>query len=140
MNYCDAKSLLTEKKLKHTKNRISVLNFILRSKTPVSAIQLQNNIEEIDKATIYRTLNILRDNEIIRELPAESGAAHYEKACVHNPVHPHFQCTDCGRLSCLTPLSFDDSVRISKMAEGNKISSVNIIIKGTCEDCTADGD
>jgi Fur family ferric uptake transcriptional regulator len=47
----------------------------------------------------------------------------------HHDVHPHFQCTSCGKTECL---SYDVSI---PQLEDRQIESVQVLYSGKCDNC-----
>lgn len=62
-------SILKEKKLKVTKNRLKVLEYINKNEY-VTLNELMKNLN-IDKSTIYRIIDVLLENDIITTITFE---------------------------------------------------------------------
>jgi Fe2+ or Zn2+ uptake regulation protein len=140
MAECVAVDLLKAGKVKITERREKILSLILASKSPLSAKDLHeraNSESNIDLVTVYRVVSLLKEKGLVREILGDSGTAFYEKACVHNPVHPHFHCEKCGRVFCLEPLSFEEGLILGRVGRGCVIRSVSLDVKGVCEKCAA---
>jgi Fe2+ or Zn2+ uptake regulation protein len=113
---------------------------ILGSDRPYSAKDLHDMASEkgnIDLVTVYRVVSLLLENGLIREIKGDSGTAYYEKACEHNPVHPHFHCGECGKVYCLEPLTFEEGLILGRVGKNFRIRSVSLDIKGVCEKCVS---
>lgn len=138
MGICIAKDMLKAKRLKVTEKREKVLELILASERPKTARDLHEAASlhgNIDLVTVYRVLSLLLEKGIIREIVGESGTSFYEKACEHNPVHPHFHCGECGKVYCLEPLTFEEGLILGRVGKGFRIASVSLDIKGVCDKC-----
>ncbi len=138
MDRCNAAELLRLKNVKVTKNRIAILNEIISSNNPVNAIDLHNGLPEqltVNLATVYRMLKLFVDVGILREAIADNGTQYFEMACVHNPAHAHFQCSQCKRIICLSPLTFEDTILFSEASKIGEINEINIKLKGICQKC-----
>lgn len=137
MEQCDADELLKYTKMVKTEARENILKLILSSDRPLTANDLHLMVRETgtDLATVYRVLKVFLDKGIVRTVNADSSHVFYEKSCVHNPLHPHFYCEQCGRLECLNPYGFNESVKLMDMAKDREIHSVEIIFKGRCDKC-----
>lgn len=134
---CDALQILTEFRLSKTPHRIAVLNLLIGAERILSAGEItgaMKNQKGINKVTIYRMLNTFKDSGIIREVTTEQGIKHYEMACVHNPVHPHFFCVKCRTMACLSSLPAPE---IAKLFKGRhfKIDTISIHLTGVCAEC-----
>lgn len=138
MAHCNARTLLGEKSLRVTGQRLSILDHIITSNDPISANDLHELItgdSKIDLATVYRVLKVLLDHKIIREVLSADGVQFYELSCMHNPVHPHFRCENCGKISCLDPLTFEDTLLFSAAAGAGSIKDISVTLTGVCSAC-----
>lgn len=138
MERCDPKQLLRDAGIRVTRKKTAVLDAIIEGGEPLCARELHSRlarIMSIDPVTVYRTLAILRDAGIVREVDGASGIQHYEMACRHNPEHPHFRCMRCMKIECLPSLRDDEAVALSSAAEGREVREVSITLTGLCADC-----
>jgi len=102
MDKCKSEALLNEKKLKVTKQRVTILDLIISSESNFCANDLYSELKaELDLVTIYRNLQILSEAGILREVMNRNDRQYFELACVHNPAHPHFYCSLCKKIFCM---------------------------------------
>ena len=102
MDKCDAVELLEGQNIKITRQRLSVLDFIISMDSPFCADDLHVALKnDMDLVTIYRNLILLCRKGILREVMNKNDRQYFEMACVHNPEHPHFFCTTCNKIYCL---------------------------------------
>ena len=124
-------------------NRLVTISLLLRShrklKNQATAIQIEilNAIRvrrSVNKVSVYRILDDLTRLGLVRKLPSEGAAAHYELACEHHPPHPHFQCQACGEVQCLEPVPLE---RIWREIDprGNRAERLEIRVEGLCRRC-----
>ncbi|MFI4872877.1 MAG: Fur family transcriptional regulator [Phycisphaerales bacterium JB058] len=114
-------------------HREAVIGLIRSLGRPVSADEIRDGLREsgIGIATVYRIVNkAAEEGEIIRvELPG--APARYEPADL--PHHHHFECDACKRVydvpGCASGVS-------SLAPEGFAVESHEIILRGTCPDCS----
>jgi Fur family ferric uptake transcriptional regulator len=89
------------KNLRHSEQRIQVLEVFLKSEKHLSADELYRMVKKknpsIGTATIYRTLKLLRESGLCRELKFDDGTTRYEHLYGHEH-HDHLICTSCGKL------------------------------------------
>jgi Fur family transcriptional regulator, ferric uptake regulator len=124
--------------LRRTPVRTHVLELLSRSKAPLSAPQILEQLPEgTDNVTLYRTLNTLTlkkllhrvrgDDQIWRYGSGNGGTRH---------EHAHFVCDECGTVECLTdvPLS-DTTVKRSGVRPGYRVDYSEILVHGACPDC-----
>lgn len=91
---------LTTKNLKHSEQREEILNIFLAIDKHLTAKELYRIVQKkypaIGYATIYRTLKLLCECGLCRELRLEDGTTRYEHLYDHQH-HDHLICTKCGR-------------------------------------------
>lgn len=135
---CDAALTLKKAGLARTSQRLAVLTALIDATGPSSVRDLLAATRDrlpIDRVTIYRILASFHKGGIIREIDTGKGTAHYEMACHHNPLHPHFQCRRCGSLTCLPPLTLSQAWEWYARPYGFTIENINVHITGLCGAC-----
>src|SRR5438105_9765468 len=87
--------------LKRTAQRDLILDVFLRTEDHVSGEDLYQLVREKDPAvgqtTVYRTLRLLTDAGLAREVRFGDGRAHYEHNYKHEH-HDHMICSECGKI------------------------------------------
>ena len=91
---------LTTCKLKHSQQRKEITDAFLSIDKHLTADELYRAIKKknpkIGYATVYRTLRLLCECGLCRELKFEDGTTRYEHLYKHKH-HDHLICTKCGR-------------------------------------------
>ena len=131
------KELLHNRKLKATTPRLSLLTKMqaYQSAMPYSAIQ--EAMKSIDRVTLYRTLESLKNKGIIHKAFQENNQTYYAicgKKCNknhHSHDHIHFKCVSCKAVTCQKP-----SQNIQVAIPDHEIYKVSIHIEGICKICT----
>ncbi len=86
--------------LKASRQRIAILEAFLNSKRHITVEELHNIIKaenpNIGSATVYRTMKLLCDSGLCRELNLEDGRIRYEPVQDHEH-HDHLICIKCGK-------------------------------------------
>ncbi len=135
MDKCSASSLIEGKNIKLTKQRKAVLESILKRNEPFCASDLYESTEyNIDLATIYRNLEIFFNEGILRRVINENDRQYYELACEHNPPHPHFLCTSCGKIYCIKNISSLNNIK-RILPDGFSTEQTLLQFKGLCPKC-----
>lgn len=135
---CNFRTALVQSLLRPTPLRLLVLETLGSENRAWQARELLNAIRglrPVNKVTVYRILEELVRLGLVRRLPSEGTAAHYELACEHHPPHPHFQCQACGELQCLEPVSLDHLWQEIKGPSGNRVDRLEIRAAGLCRRC-----
>lgn len=87
--------------LKRTAQRDLILEVFLRSEGHVSGEDLYRLVREKDptvgQTTVYRTLRLLTEAGLAREVRFGDGRAHYEHNYKHEH-HDHMICSECGKI------------------------------------------
>ena len=88
------------KNLKHSEQRGQILETFLKVERHLTADELYRIVKKkspgIGYATIYRTLKLLCDSGMCRELRLEDGTVRYEHLYGHRH-HDHLICIRCGK-------------------------------------------
>ena len=92
---------LQKKGLKRTVQRDLILDVFLRTEAHLSSEDLYRLVKQEDptvgQTTVYRTLKLLTEAELAREVRFGDGRAHYEHNYKHQH-HDHMICSSCGRI------------------------------------------
>jgi Fur family ferric uptake transcriptional regulator len=136
--YCDAAETLKKAGLAKTTQRMAVLESIIHAERPLNAHEILETVSretKINRVTVYRILSSFCDNKIIREIDLDHGISHYEMACIHNPVHPHFCCRRCGRIICLPPLTLSQAWEWLSQPYDFSVERIDVQLIGLCAGC-----
>lgn len=73
---------------------------------------------------------------ILERLSTGGRAFHYGlAAAAHRQPHPHFYCTRCGHMDCLSPASLPlDTTWLRRTFPGH-IEKIEIRLDGICKNC-----
>ena len=136
MKYSDYKKLLKGRALRITDCRIDVLERFYTANHALSFRNLEEDLHDYDRVTLYRTLQSFLDKGLLHKIPCDNGFASYGLCSVectnasHNHDHIHFKCNVCGHIECL-PEHFVPKVKLP----GYKIEEQNLIVNGVCRVC-----
>lgn len=93
---------------------------------------LKNTEPSLSLATLYRNLNQLADNKIIKKIDGLEASAHFD----HNThEHYHFICDKCKRVFDVPAEVAPDLVRMCKDKTGFLVTGHDITFHGLCKDC-----
>ncbi len=138
MDRCKSRALLDAKGLKITRQRIAILDLVIKKETVFSANDIFYDLGgEIDLATVYRNLQFFCDEKLVREVINKEDRQYFELACVHNPGHPHFYCNSCKKIFCLKEMK---NYYPAKLNPGKrfKVQETMLQFSGICASCAAD--
>ncbi len=95
------RTYLRDRGIKHTSARRKILDVVLELEHHFEAEQVLYLLRErnlsVSKATVYRTLPLLVDCGILKQVRFDVKQAHYEHAFGEEP-HDHMVCRRCGRI------------------------------------------
>jgi Fur family ferric uptake transcriptional regulator len=144
MNQESFKDMLKEKGLKVTNQRVIILKVLSSSPgmhltTEEIYDLVKDEYPEIGLATVYRTLQLLLDLNLIDKINLNDGFIRYEIAEDKNKIsghhHHHLICTECGNV-----FSFEDDLlenleeKISSKT-GFEVIDHEVKLYGYCTNC-----
>ena len=124
--------------LRHTAQRELILDIFLRTEEHLSSEDLYWLVQKEDKSvghtTVYRTLKLLTEAGLAREVRFGDGKTYYEHHYNHEH-HDHMICTECGKVVEFFSPEIE-ALQIG-MAEkyGFKPTHHSLRILGLCEVC-----
>ncbi len=131
---CNPENVLAMSGIRKTRQRVDLLGLMIEA-VSFSASQLQKDLPDVDLATVYRFIHLLKNHGIVREIAYLDGQQFFEYVCEHHPPHGHFYCENCARLFCLPPLDFNQSNVLIRNAGNHRVEQVSLIMKGVCKAC-----
>lgn len=123
--------------VRKTKALSTVLHFFEENGEAKSVVKLVKNLDgEMNKTTVYRILDRLEQEGVIHSFNGKDGLKWYAKcegcsAHHHSDKHPHFQCTTCEKVECLSV-----EIKIPSI-KNHKVETTDILLLGQCEACSA---
>jgi len=128
--------MLKAAELYRTQGRVAILKVLMRAGKPLSQEQIAKRSEkkQLDKVTIYRTLESLLKVGLVHKAFTAKRTWHFELAhnCTERQCHPHFTCTCCGSTHCLTGVSLPMAKSPHK---GFIIHRQQVRLEGLCPAC-----
>ncbi len=136
-NTLEIKQLLKDHNLRATAPRVAVISLLQSQHRPMSYSEVAEALgdQAWDPATLFRNLVKLEEAGLARVVSHAGGMARYELTIGqdHSHIHPHFVCTDCGAVSCLSEIS----IPVPDMSGpwGESIRSASVQFQGRCPTC-----
>ena len=124
---------LAQAGVKPTAIRIMVMKEIVAYGGPFTLADMEDRLDTVDRSTIFRTLTLFLEHDILHEVDNGSGSKMYCR-CECAPVHYshlHFTCIACGRTFCIKEI---DTSTIPH-PRGFVVREVNFVMKGLCPEC-----
>lgn len=92
---------------------------------------VKNIFPNISLATVYRNLNMLSDDGVIRSIITKD-AVHYDG---HMSGHRHVICNKCGKIFDIDVDVTDDILKKAGQSFDGEIENCKLIFYGICYDC-----
>ena len=132
-------TILSDHRLRNTKVRRDVLSLFVEKQEALSHQFIEQEIHELDRITLYRTLRTFEKNGIIHKAIDGSEKAKYA-LCIdgctdhhHEDEHAHFHCDRCNRTFCLEEVIIPPI----QVPQGYHINSTYLVLNGLCKQCLA---
>ncbi len=130
---------LRRRGLRATAQRRAVLREVVRADEHFDAEQLHDRLrrrgEEVSLATVYRTLALLAEAGLIREVLHGNGdRAHYEVIYGH-AHHDHMMCVECGKVIEFCDDRIEQLQRLICRRHGFQALDHRMGIRGVCREC-----
>jgi Fur family ferric uptake transcriptional regulator len=135
----DFKALLKKNTLKFTIQREVILETLYNSDehlTPEALHQLiQKKFPDLKTgiATVYRTLSLLEDSNMVTSLSFGAQGKKYELGAKEH--HDHLICTECGSITEFVDEQIEERQHKISNELGFKMSDHSMQIYGLCKDC-----
>lgn len=132
----DYEEILKNSDIRVTSSRVMILENFYKTKRPIRAEDVYLNLKNnLDEATVYRTLSSFEKNKIIRRVNLKKDSAYFE---LNNDHHHHIVCESCGKIE-----DFRENVEIEKIlkkiVEGSSnfknINEHSLELFGLCNFC-----
>jgi Fur family ferric uptake transcriptional regulator len=135
-----AESLIRNTGARLTRPRTRVLMFLLEQDKPLTHHDIHAQLmaevggEPFDTVTLYRVLEWLAVNGLVHRIAGADQVWRFSaKVGENDHEHAHFQCTHCDVVTCFTDIPLPRRV---KVPAGFTSEEVDLLIKGTCPDCS----
>jgi Fur family transcriptional regulator, ferric uptake regulator len=129
---------LKKKGLKRTAQRDAILKMFLELEEHISPEELYRKLKKkhshIGFSTVYRTLKLLSECGLAREMKSVEGAASFEHLYEH-PHHDHLICAICGNISEFYNEQIEDLQERIAREYNFFMQSHRLEIIGLCSDC-----
>lgn len=133
---------LAQRRVRYTDGRKTVVDALCDVDGPRSAAELSTDLEaSLPLSTLYRTLSVLEDADIVTTHLGTRGIARYELAEWLVGHHHHLVCTNCGAVEDIE-VSSSKERQVRELVEsiateaGFTATDHDLEIVGLCARCT----
>lgn len=128
---------LRSKGYKATPQRIAICRIVLNSGAHPSAQQVYDEVKKIHPtvslATVYKTLEVLRDLDLVQEINFPKGQARFDSYM--NP-HINLICLKCCSITDLDDVTVKEITREVAAATKFKPTGQRVDVYGICQKCS----
>ena len=124
--------------LKVTRERVIILEEVMKRKDHFDADQFAADLSvsgvKVSRATVYRTLDILHDMEIVHKTTLGHKHQHYENM-VNRAHHDHLVCLKCDKVVEFLEPRIEELQEKVCVDHGFEIKDHSLQLFGICGDC-----
>ena len=132
------RDVLRQEGLKYTPQRVAIFEEVVKDRGHRECediyMALRQNGSHVSRATIYRTMEILVNNEFVRKMVIGDGRARYESK-VGSPHHDHLVCTSCGKIVEFVDQNIEDLQNKIAKQHHFKLQQHTHQLFGICRKC-----
>jgi len=123
--------------LRMTPQRLMIMDAVFHHDGHITAEDVHAKVQAeypyVDLSTVYRTLQVLREQGLVVELQVPAGATQYE--AVLDDCHHHAICQRCGKMLELKPDALDPIRKQLLERHGFRAELTHMAIFGLCQAC-----
>ncbi|WMJ77920.1 MULTISPECIES: Fur family transcriptional regulator [unclassified Sedimentibacter] len=129
--------LLKKSSLKNTKQRHIILSVIESAKEPITAEEIFKTLvmddHKINLSTVYRTLHVLTEKNVLLKILKGDGTASYE---LNELSHSHYiTCSKCNNSILIENCPLKDLNESIGRKTGFKVTGHSLQFTGICAEC-----
>jgi len=133
------KNFIQINRLKSSKRRDLIFNYISQIKGHFTADEIYQALLKIDQeigiATVYRTIRLLVDCDILLEHTFGEKKGYFEVIDMNSKHHDHLICNLCGKIIEFQSDVIEDNQQKIANQHQFKIKSHKLEIYGVCNEC-----
>lgn len=120
--------------IRPTAVRIRIWRVLSHKTQTFSLYDVEEMLPEMDKSSIFRTLRLFTEHQLLHQIDDGTGSAKYclcrceEQGHIN---HIHFNCILCGKTYCLE----HEAIPHVNLPEGYEMQEVEYLVKGVCPQC-----
>ena len=119
-----------------TSPRLLVVEEMSRAKRPFTIEELVAALPGVGRATVFRTVRLLVDSNVVCRVVIEDGTVRYQLAA-SEAHHHHLVCGRCGDVEEFVDAKLDKLIEANARARGFELASHAMELYGLCAKCGA---
>lgn len=129
-------TMLREKGFKVTPQRLAIYNYLSSTKAHPNAEMIFNDLQPLyptmSLATVYKTMEILREIGLVQVLNLGEDSFRYD---AYTTNHPHVRCMGCGRVDDIDDIQAGSFAAEVASATKYKLTGQQFYFFGYCPEC-----
>jgi Fur family ferric uptake transcriptional regulator len=114
--------------------RRRVIELLGAESCAVTALEIDQRLPEIGRASVYRTLDQLERLHMVQRVDIGGGAAAYERLDP-DAHHHHLVCLGCGRLVPFHDGRLEGAIAAISEESEFEVESHDVVLRGRCRSC-----
>ena len=110
-----------------------MLQAIESAPSPFTVEDLLAEVPGVGRATVFRTIKLLQELEMMCRVPLEDGTARYQVS--EGDHHHHLVCRTCGSLTEFSDPEIDARIAEQARARGFSLQGHSLELYGLCRAC-----
>lgn len=119
-----------------TAPRRAVLEAIAGATRPFTIEELSDRLPNIGRATVFRTIKLLHELDIVCRVPLEDGGIRYERSRSGHHHH-HLICSECGSVTEFSDPALDEVIEQNATTASFELDGHSAELYGRCASCQA---
>ncbi|MFM8520190.1 MAG: Fur family transcriptional regulator [Solirubrobacterales bacterium] len=118
-------------------SRRQVIDYLATRDCAVTAPEIDERLEGVGRASVYRTLEQLEELELVQRVDLGGDSTAFERVDPAGHHHHHLVCTRCGRVLPFEDEALEEAIHELPSKEGFTIEGHEVTLRGTCRRCGA---
>lgn len=116
-------------------SRSRVVELLGGQRCAITALELDDQLDGVGRATVYRTLEQLEELGLVQKIDVGGDSAGYETVDPGGHHHHHIVCNGCGKVVPFEDPALERAIHDLSGRDGFEIDSHDITLRGTCRAC-----
>ncbi len=126
---------LSEAGFRRGGSRTRVVDLLGRQDCAITPLELDDELEGVGRATVYRTIEQLEDLGLILKIDIGGDSAAYERVDPKGHHHHHLVCNTCGKVIPFEDDNLESAIHAISTRDDFQIETHDITLRGTCRSC-----
>jgi Fur family transcriptional regulator, ferric uptake regulator len=116
--------------------RRQVIEFLGRQDCALTALEIDERLPGVGRASVYRVLEQLEELRLVQSLDVGREAKGYERVDPGGHHHHHIVCGRCGKVVPFEDRGLERAIASVSAGSGFEISGHEVTLRGRCAGCS----